>query len=157
VGNYTVTFVFKGMTYPTLSQVTSSVPLLAATNISINALAGDVYLPDQVTETFTVQQQPLQTINYPLPTEYWARPIEGQNTNWYIIASNWLGSGYWSAQFGSFQQTGYNLWQPDGTAPNSGHIMTNPWSSVELLRKQHCCSADHFYSGVHEPYSPTQL
>ena len=48
-------------------------------------------LPDQVSETFTVQQEPLQTINYPLPTEYWTRPIEGQNTNWYTIASNWLG------------------------------------------------------------------
>jgi hypothetical protein len=123
VGNYTATFVFKGMTYPTLSQVTSTVPLSAATNTSINALAGDVYLPDQTSETFTVQQQPLTTINYPLPTQYWTRPIEGQNTNWYTIASNWLGSGYYSYQFGSFQEPGYNLWQPDGTAPNSGHIM----------------------------------
>ncbi len=79
------------MTYPTLAQVTSTVPLTAATNISINALAGDVYLHDQAVETFSVQQQPLQTISYPLPTEYWTRPIEGQNTNWYSIASNWLG------------------------------------------------------------------
>ena len=123
VGNYTATFVFKGMTYPTLSQVTSTVPLTAATNTSINALAGDVYLSDQAIETFTVQQDALQTINFPLPTEYWARPIEGQNTDWYTVASNWLGSGYYSSQFGAFQQSGYNLWQPDGTAPNSGHIM----------------------------------
>jgi len=123
VGTYTATFVFKGMTYPTLSQVTSTVPLSAATNTSINAYAGDIFLPDQTSETFTVQQEPLTAINYPLPTEYWARPIEGQNTNWYIIASNWLGSGYWSSQFGAFQQAGYNLWQTDGAAPNSGHIM----------------------------------
>jgi hypothetical protein len=123
VGTYTATFVFKGMTYPTLSQVTSTVPLSAATNNSINAYAGDIFLPDQTSETFTVQQEPLTAINYPLPTEYWARPIEGQNTNWYTIASNWLGSGYWSYQFGSFQQSGYNLWQTDGAAPNSGHVM----------------------------------
>jgi hypothetical protein len=122
-GNYTVTFIFHGMTYPTLSQVTSTVPLTAATITSINALAGDVYLPDQESVTFTVQQDPLPTLNFPLPTEYWARPIEGQNTDWYTLASNWLGSGYWSYQFGSFQQTGYNLWQPDGVAPNSGHIL----------------------------------
>jgi outer membrane protein assembly factor BamB len=123
VGNYTATFAFKGMTYPTLSQVTSIVPLLAATSTSINALAGDVYLPDQESATFTVQQEPLQTINYLLPTEYWARPIEGQNTNWYIIASNWLGPQ--SYQFGSAAQagTGENVFQPDGSAPNSGHIL----------------------------------
>jgi outer membrane protein assembly factor BamB len=122
-GNYTATFVFQGMTYPTLSQVTSTVPLTAATITSINAYAGDVYLSDQVSETFTVQQQPLQTISYPLPTEYWTRPIEGQNTNWYSIASNWLGIS--SYQFGSAAQTGtgYDLFQPDGSAPNSGHIL----------------------------------
>jgi hypothetical protein len=123
VGNYTATFVFQGMTYPTLSQVTSTVPLAAAAITSINAYAGDVYLHDQAIETFTAQQQPLQTISYPLPTEYWTRPIEGQNTNWYTIASNWLGPS--SYQFGSAAQTGtgYNIFQPDGSAPNSAHIL----------------------------------
>jgi len=29
----------------------------------------------------------------PLPTNYWSRPIFGENTNWYTISSNWLGSG----------------------------------------------------------------
>ncbi len=122
-GTYTVTFYFKGMVYPTLSQVTSTVPLTAAANISINAYAGDVFLANQVSENFTVQQQPLETINYPLPTEYWTRPIEGQNTNWYIIASNWLGPQ--SYQFGSAAQpaTGENVFQPDGSAPNSAHIL----------------------------------
>ncbi len=122
-GNYTATFYFKGMTYPTLSQVTSIVPLSAAAITSINAYAGDVFLPAQVTESFTVQQEPLQTINYPLPTEYWTRPIEGQNTAWYTIASNWLGPQ--SYQFGSAAQTGtgFNVFQPDGSAPNSGHIL----------------------------------
>lgn len=122
-GNYTATFVFQGMTYPTLSQVTSTVPLSAAAITSINAYAGDVFLPDQESAAFTVQQDPLQTINYPLPAEYWTRPIEGQNTNWYTIASNWLGPQ--SYQFGSAAQTGtgFNVFQPDGSAPNSGHIL----------------------------------
>jgi hypothetical protein len=26
-----------------------------------------------------------------MPTEYWTRPIEGQNTDWWAISSNWLG------------------------------------------------------------------
>jgi hypothetical protein len=72
----------------------------------------------------TVQQQPLPpAINsYPLPTAYWTRPIEGQNTYWYTIASNWLGA-WSSAQFGTFQQQYMNLWQQVGSAPNTPHIM----------------------------------
>jgi hypothetical protein len=148
-GNYTATFVFQGMTYPTLSQVTSTVPLSAATNASINALAGDAYLTAQATETFTVQQQPLQTINYPLPTEYWTRPIEGQNTNWYIIASNWLGPS--SYQFGSAAQTGtgYNIFQADGSAPNSGHILwTKPMEFGGVIGGSNTAvSGATYYSG----------
>lgn len=148
-GNYTATFVFQGMTYPTLSQVTSTVPLTAATNASINALAGDVYLPDHITETFTVQQQPLQVIGYPLPTAYWTRPIEGQNTNWYTVASNWLGSGYYSYQFGSTSEAGYDLFQTDGTAPNSGHIMwTKPMEMGGVVGGSNTAVAGAtFYSG----------
>jgi outer membrane protein assembly factor BamB len=120
-GNYTATFIFGGMTYPSLSQVISTIPLTAAQIASINAYAGDIFTPSTAVAPFTVQQQPLQTTIYPMPAAYWTRPIEGQNWNWYTIASNWLGSA--SAQFGSFNEAGYNNWQPDGTAPNSSHIM----------------------------------
>ena len=122
-GNYTLTFEFLGMKYPTLAQITSTIPLTAAVNASINAAAGDIYTAETAVTTFTVQQQPLTSpINsYPLPTVYWTHPIEGQNTYWYTIASNWLASG--SAQFGSYQIISYNLYQPDGTGPMSAHIM----------------------------------
>jgi outer membrane protein assembly factor BamB len=120
-GNYTFTFTFGGMTYPTLSQVTSTVPLSGSFNASINALAGDVYTPQTATATLTVQEEPLTQTVYPLPTEYWTRPIEGENIYWYTIASNWLGAS--SAQLGSYQQNGWNCFQSSGTAPNSGHIM----------------------------------
>ena len=121
VGNYTATFNFGGMTYPSLSQVTSTIPLTAANNASINAYAGDIFTPGSATTTFTVQQQPLPQTVYPLPTSYWTRPIEGENIYWYTIASNWLGPS--SAQLGSTNEPGYNCFQPDGTAPNSGHIL----------------------------------
>ena len=109
------------MYYPTLSQVTSVVPMSAATIASINAYAGDYFTPESASTTFTVQQTPLPKTIYPLPTAYWTRPIEGENTYWYSIASNWLGPS--SAQFGSTAESGYNCFQPDGTAPNSGHIL----------------------------------
>ena len=44
-GNYTATFIFGGMTYPSLSQVTSTIPLTAAQIASINAYAGDTFTP----------------------------------------------------------------------------------------------------------------
>ncbi len=59
----------------------------------------------------TVQKDPITAPRAnPLPTEYWTRPIEGQNLEWAKIASNWL----WKDR---------NFFQPDGAAPESAHIM----------------------------------
>jgi len=122
VGTYTATFTFGGMTYPTLAQVTSAFTLPAATIASINAYAGDIYEPSTTSTTFTVQQQPLSTISSaPLPTAYWTFPINGQNTNWASVGSSWLGQS--SAQLGSTDEGGYQLFQNSGTGPNSGHIL----------------------------------
>jgi hypothetical protein len=66
------------------------------------------------------EQLPSPIDSYPMPTEYWTRPIEAQNTYWYSIASNWLGSADFSSA-GSPQI--YKDVQPDGIAPNSAHIM----------------------------------
>ncbi len=73
----------------------------------------DTFLASSTSTTLQVQQTQLaQPPNYPLPTGYWTRPIEGQNTNWFTIASNWL----------SAPQVVYRF-QPDGAAPNSAHIL----------------------------------
>ncbi len=78
---------------------------------------GDIYSPSSRTITWTVQQDPVPTpiSSYPLPTEYWTHPIEGQNTDWWLVSSNWLGS----PQI-------VNRYQPYGSAPNSFHVM---WST----------------------------
>ncbi|MCW4018852.1 MAG: PQQ-binding-like beta-propeller repeat protein [Candidatus Bathyarchaeota archaeon] len=74
---------------------------------------GDNYLPSTATTTLTVQEEQLPLPeNFPLPTEYWSRPIDGQNTNWEAIASNWLAEPQIVGKV-----------QPDGIAPNSAHIM----------------------------------
>jgi hypothetical protein len=73
----------------------------------------DTYLGSTASTTFTVQQAPVpKPPDYPLPTEFWARPVEGQNTRWSSIASNWLGGSYV-----------YGRLQPNGAAPASAHIM----------------------------------
>ena len=91
---------------------------------SINAYAGDVILPSTASCTLTVQQQSLAAPlnSYPLPTSYWTHPIEGQNTYWYTISSNWLATA--SNYFGTtFTQSGYNLFQSGGIGPTTGHVM----------------------------------
>jgi outer membrane protein assembly factor BamB len=106
-GTYTFTFTFPGQ--------------VAAANNPINGLPGtpsdsvnDTYLPSSATATLTVQQDQLAAVpDYALPTGYWTRPIEGQNTNWASIASNYLG----------MPQIYQGIVQPDGSAPNSAHIM----------------------------------
>ena len=73
----------------------------------------DTYLPSNSTTTLIVQQEAIsQPPSYPLPEEYWTRPIEGQNNDWYQIGSNWLAGAQIVQKF-----------QPDGTAPNTAHIM----------------------------------
>ena len=90
---------------------------------------GDTFLPASANTTLTVQNEPLPEPlrSYPLPTEYWTRPIEGQNTDWFTISSNWLRGPY--IGYGS-SATEVTLdisgrYQADGTGPNSAHVM---WS-----------------------------
>jgi hypothetical protein len=84
---------------------------------------GDIFTAASKTTTLTVQEEqlPSATSSYPLPTEYWTRPIEGQNTDWYTISSNWLGRPYVPGAGASFGMPG-NV-QPAGPAPNSPHVM----------------------------------
>jgi outer membrane protein assembly factor BamB len=83
VGTYQFTFDFPGQTITT----SNGSPISVAVN--------DTYLPSTATTTLTVQQDPITTYpdSYPLPQEYWTRPIYGENTGWWTISSNWLGTG----------------------------------------------------------------
>jgi outer membrane protein assembly factor BamB len=120
VGTYTLLF-----EYP--SQV------FTWNTTAVQAWYGDTFMADSATTTVMVQQEPLSApvLSYPLPTEYWARPIEGQNTDWYIISSNWLNppfcevgdSGTQGAVSACDTQGGYGRLQTDGIAPNSPHIL----------------------------------
>jgi hypothetical protein len=106
VGNYTLKFEYAEQTYEWGGSYNN-----------------DVFTAASKTTTLIVQEEPLPnpTTSYPLPTEYWARPIEGQNTDWWKISSNWLGRPYIFGAGASFGLPG-NI-QLDGTAPNSPHIM----------------------------------
>jgi len=155
VGVYNATFYFKGMTYPAYSQITSTLPLAKS---SVDPFTGDIYLPTSDSVTFVVQQAPLSYISNPLPTNYWTRPIENQNVNWYTIASNWLG-GNDGAAFGghtleAVDAPGINVYDPIGTVPLSGHILwTQPQEFGGLVGSNTPINnGTTFYSG--DSYEP---
>jgi hypothetical protein len=132
VGTYTFKFEYPGQIYDWYS-------------IS-RTWNGTKFLASSATATLTVQQDPIaMTPDVPLPSEYWARPIYGQNHDWASLGSNWLVG----AQFGVFQMASYNLWQQDGIGPDSSHIMwTYPIESGGIVGgNQTGIPESTFYSG----------
>ncbi len=114
VGNYTLSF-----DYPTQVYTWTTATTPGASNIYQN----DTFLGASKSITLVVQQDQIPTPvdSYPLPTEYWTRPIEGQNTYWFTIASNWLASPYITGAGAGYGIPG--AVQPYGAAPNSAHVM----------------------------------
>jgi outer membrane protein assembly factor BamB len=107
IGNYTVYFEYAGQTY------TWTTPINSFGIVTPNTYTNDTYLPSNETTTFLVQETPAIGFSQAsLPTEYWSRPIYGENTNWYAISSNWLGS----------PQIVLDT-SPDGVGPNTSHVM----------------------------------
>jgi len=81
----------------------------------------DTYLASSATTTLTVQEEPVTDYgSYPLPQEYWMRPIYGENTDWWSISSNWLGTG--SPEFKTINWA-YNVAIPGAVGSQTAHIM----------------------------------
>jgi outer membrane protein assembly factor BamB len=113
IGTYTFKFNFPGQN-ASMYGPTGEISV----NPSLWDYINDTFLPSSAVTTLNVQQEEVKQIpDYPLPTEYWVRPIEGQNTAWAKIASNYL------APFGAAYVAGSDRFQPDGVAPDSPHIM----------------------------------
>jgi outer membrane protein assembly factor BamB len=119
VGTYTLKFDYDKQTY----TWDDPLPLWWPPYSEPNPWTNDTFTAASKTTTLTVQEEelPAPTNSYPLPTEYWTRPIEGQNTDWYAISSNWLGTPYIIGGGAIYGMPGGI--QPDGTAPNSPHVM----------------------------------
>jgi hypothetical protein len=134
VGTYSIQFIFPGMKYAT-----------GVNNTDYNgasAYVNDTYLPSNATTTFLVQQDAIANPvdSYPLPAEYWTRPIYGENSIWFLISSNWLGNS--APGYGGFTNT-YNtggngeLFPTDAIGPLTSHIMwTKPLQSGGVVGGQ---------------------
>lgn len=85
-GTYMLTFNFPGQAYNSSGGDYNSK----------SVMVDDYYMPSSSTTNLTVQSSPIYVYpdSYPLPTQYWTRPIYGENQYWFTIASNWLGTGY---------------------------------------------------------------
>ena len=119
VGNYTFFFEYPNQNYTWTT----------GTYLVNTAYTGVIFLGCNATATLTVQEDMVPyTPDSPLPSEYWTRPIYGEDYNWYTMGSHWLGpvaSSYapGANHFGTFQQSGMSLWQQSGTGPDSPHIV----------------------------------
>ncbi len=140
VGTYTLEFNFPG------KQVTGFSPLLM---IPIN----DYYEPSNFTTTLTVQAEPVESMpQTPLPTDFWRRPIDAQNQEWYTISGNWLAIGPTT-----FGDTSYNYsgnFNPFTRAPRSAHIVwTKPLTFGGLIGGEFGgTSESNYYTG--KSYEP---
>jgi outer membrane protein assembly factor BamB len=110
VGTYTLDFSYPGQAYAQYGYNPNSI------------LVNDTYLPSSASTTLTVQQDPIpaEITGYPLPSEYWTRPIYSENSNWYTISSDWLGTGnpqFWGLNY--FK----NVFVPDAIGSTTSHIM----------------------------------
>jgi hypothetical protein len=105
-GEYTLKFEFPGQAVKTYSHNPAS------------DYVNYTYLASSAETTLTVQEEPVYEYpsSYPLPTEYWTRPIYGENPDWWSVSSDWLGTD-------SPQLTQADRYISDGVGPSTSHIM----------------------------------
>jgi len=110
-----------------------------------DAFIGDTFLPSEATASLTVQADPITKLaDYPLPSSYWTHPIEGQNTQWTSVTSNWLAGAY----LGWVNPNQQNLWQKEGTGPNSAHVIwTRPIELGGIVGGSYNIPNVGYYSG----------
>ena len=113
VGEYSINFTFPGQAINDYSHNPES------------AYVNDTYLPSSTSAKLIVQEEPIPSPidSYPLPTEYWTRPIYGENPYWFTISSNWLGSGV--PGYGGMPGPNMQCFSGDSIGPETSHIM---WS-----------------------------
>ncbi len=122
VGQYSFVFKFAGEYFPAGYWVSGQYSTTRTGQFASAIFNPSVYVSPATSNTvvINVQDNLVSSWQSPLPTEYWTRPIEPNNREWYAIAGNfpWAGS----------QTTGANAWKdeyygPFVTAPNSPHIV----------------------------------
>ncbi len=144
LGTYTLNFSFPGQTY------TWTTPLASYFGPpQPNENTNDTYGPSSASTTLVVQEQSISAIDtYPLPEEYWTRPIFGENPGWWTISSNWLGTG--SPQIQSIGSFGSEHAYSGAVGSQTAHIMwTKPLQSGGVVGgSDFSIPGDTFFEGT---------
>jgi hypothetical protein len=120
IGEYTFEFEFPGQ----VAEDENPIPYFSIFVEAGKAFINDTYTPCSASTTLTVQEDPIEAayLPNPPPTEYWQRPINSMNREWYSLGGNWLGLGA-----GAFANTGMydhnQNFNPYTIAPNSAHVL----------------------------------
>jgi hypothetical protein len=137
VGTYKLVANYKGQVYTWPGQTYSNDTFLPSTSEAFYLTVQEEQLPPAVDSTAG-------------PTEYWTRPIEGQNTYWWNIASNWLGT--YSAQLEGVWPNSlrYGRHVADGVGPETSHVMwTKPIQDGGVVGGTNTyVDGDVFYNGI---------
>jgi hypothetical protein len=155
LGTYNLTFTFPGQVY----TQTTPISLGPGLPVGPNPYTNDTFLPARASTNLTVQTTPIAAplTGAPLPTAYWTRPIYGENTLWYTIASNWLGIG--SPNYGGWMDTGGDalsgpftgmaIFPGDAVGSQTSHIMwTKPLQSGGVVGGNNVAIAgDTYFDG----------
>ncbi len=126
IGNYTFVFSYSGQTLAGANP--------APQGTIAPASVGDYYQPStSVPFVLTVLQEPMPYLPVnPLPTDYWHRPIFGNNLGWAPITGNWLGGGVGGNSGDVYNST--SNYDPYSNAPSTAHIMwTKPYAPGGLI------------------------
>jgi hypothetical protein len=140
IGTYTLKFDFPGQ------QV-------KGTGALIPVPIDEYYEPSSVTTTLKVAEQQINPLPQVAPSEdYWTRPIDAQNQEWYTISGNWLGIG--PTTFGNTLYDISGNFQPYSKAPNTAHIVwTKPLTFGGLIGGEFGgTSVSNYYTG--KSYEP---
>ncbi len=146
-GTYTLTFSFPGQNY--------SFPITGSFFSSNAADEGNWYEASSASCNLTVQSTQIAGLpTTPLPTSYWTRPIYGENPNWYIVSSNWLGDGApgYAGFVGTYDMGGNGeqlAGAGDVAGSMTGHIMwTKPIESGGIVGgNQTSIAGDSYFEG----------
>jgi hypothetical protein len=136
IGNWTAKFVFPGGYFP---KGNYTVPIGSGTaydGYTESYNQSVYYLPDETSEQkFTVQQDMVASWPaVPAPTNYWSRPVEPENREWYSVIGDfpWYGPGG-GPDWPAGTSTTWNARQaftPYVQAPNTAHIA---WKRLDTI------------------------
>ena len=122
IGTYEFQFTFPGQ----VVEEENLPPPELGYRISGLEFIGDTFKAStSAVATLDVQQDPVES-NYPpnpFPTEYWERPINSMNRNWYSLGGNWLGLGQSIFSNTGMYDGNLNNFNPYTTAPESAHVL----------------------------------